>query len=538
MQLQPRWSRPRLASLCATLLLGVLLAVLAASAAAAEPLSRKVRPAALSTETPSGEGGEASGAAGESGSVSTPAGEGTTTEETAPEAGGKSRSRKRKLVATGESGESTSGSPGEAPSTPSASETEQSPRVRRTRRVRAARLGRCELNIETLTPAIPAGEGVTLTGKLLCSGSTAAGEEPIAIFQREHIHGSGFSQVASVSSEADGDYSITVADVQANSSFYASSPVGRSKQTLIRVTPEVSLKGPAGIALLTRGDHLGEQRHNRFTFTGNAGTIAAGARLELQDEYAASGEQWHTIAFARVDAEGGFSVAHSFKTAGELSVRVMVRPRGPYVAGVSEALSYDVAQAQNPKLTIQSSADPVAAAESVTITGAASGAKDQPVALLARTPGHPFAVVASATTDGEGNYSFTVAPAQSTTYLVATASESSSELFEGVRYTLTPAPMPQTIQAGRPTSFSGTILGAHEGQVVYLQRQSAFGVGFRIVGEGKVGADSSYSITTALAGASGATLRIKVPGDAESVGTTSQPFTLGLTTTPPGAEGE
>jgi hypothetical protein len=535
MQLQLHRPRLRIAPFSGAIFLAGLLAsasTFATSATAAEPLSRSVRSAALLTSPASSEGSQASdesSTSGESATSSTPVSEGASTGETTPESGKRARGRKSKLVSSTESSEPTSGSAGESTPTTPAGESESSPRVPRVRRVRASRLGRCELSIETATPTVPAGESVTLTGKLLCPQAVDAAEEPITIFQRERAHGvSGFSQVAGDNDEADGSYSITVADVDANSIFYASSPAARSKQTVIKVTPEVSLKGPSELALSTRGDHLGGGRHDRFTFTGNAGAIAAGARLELQDEYATSGEQWHTIAFARVGEEGGFSVAHSFKTAGEMSVRVLVRPKGPYVAGVSESLSYEVAQAQNPKLTIQSSAEPVAAEASVTITGVAAGDAEQPVALLARTPGHPFTALAKATTDSTGNYSFTVAPLQSTTYLVATASETSAELFEGVRYTLTAAPAPQTIQAGSQMSFSGTILGAHEGQVVYLQRQSASGVGFHVVGEGKVGADSTSSIPAAFFGDTTAVLRIKVPGDAESVGTTSQPFTLGL----------
>jgi hypothetical protein len=545
MQLQLHRPRTRIAPLSGAIFLAGVLAsasTFAASTAAAEPLSRSVRPAALLTSAASGEGSETSsessqpstsGEPSESGASDTPVSEGNSTGETLPESGKKTRGKKSELVSSSEAGEPTSGASGESTPTTPAGESESSPRAPRVRRVRASRVGGCTLSIETTTPTVPAGESVTFTGKLLCPQSVDVAEQPITVFQREHTRGvSGFSLLASGSGEADGSYSITVADVQANSIFYASSPLARSKRIVIKVTPVVTIKGPAGLALSTRGDHLGGGRHNRFTFTGNAGTIAAGARLELQDEYAASGEQWHTIAFARVGEEGGFAVAHSFKTAGEVSVRVLVRPKGPYVAGVSESLTYEVAQAQNPKLTIQSSAEPVAAGASVTITGIAAGEAEGPVALLARTPGHPFTALAKATTDSTGNYSFTVTPPQNTTYVVTTASETSAELFEGVRYTLTTAPAPQSIQAGTQMSFSGTIVGAHEGQVVYLQRQSASGVGFRVVGEGKVGAESTYSIPAAFSGAATAVLRIKVPGDAESVGTTSQPFTLGLSSAP------
>ena len=255
--------------------------------------------------------------------------------------------------------------------------------------------------------------------------------------------------------------------------------------------------------------------------------VAAGERVTLQREYTTTDEQWHPIAFARVQEDGSFSISHGFRTPGEVSVRVVIHPRGE-IAGASEPLTYVIAQAQNPELTIASSADPVSSGQPVQITGIALGAPGQSVKLLARTPGHPFAPVAEATTDEGGAYEFTVSPLQSTTYRVSSATTVSTPLFEGVKYDLTLNPPPSSVAAGTPLSFTGTLLPAQPGEVVFLERENTSGTGFRLLDSAIVEGDGSFSITHSFTRQGNWTLRVRVPADADSLGSTSAPFALAV----------
>jgi hypothetical protein len=229
-------------------------------------------------------------------------------------------------------------------------------------------------------------------------------------------------------------------------------------------------------------------------------------------------------------------VTHSFRIPGQASVRTIVHAGTENVAAVSEALHYEVAQRQNPQLTIDASADPIAYGQSVTISGIAAGMTSQPVTLLARTRGGAFAVVATATTDATGHYTFSAEPLASTYYRVTDATTRSSALFEGVSFAVTTDPIgglaagtepaPDAVAAGGQLTFSGTLNPARVGQPVYLERGYASGAGFRVVGEGTVDGSSTYTISHAFQAPGNELLRIRVPSDGERLASTSAPFTI------------
>ena len=176
-------------------------------------------------------------------------------------------------------------------------------------------------------------------------------------------------------------------------------------------------------------------------------------------------------------------------------------------------------------LSIQASADPLVYGQSLTISGVAAGAAGQPVTLLARTAGGAFTEVAKTTTEADGDYSFTQMPLQSTYYRVSDASAQSTALVEGVAFALTSTPPPTTAGAGQLVSFSGTLSPAPVGQVVYLEREYPSGVGFHVIGETKVAANSEYLIEQAFDKAT-IVLRLRAPGDGQFIETTGAPFTV------------
>jgi hypothetical protein len=409
-----------------------------------------------------------------------------------------------------------------APQSSSSGETESTPRHARG----TGRRGSCHVSLEASPARLIAGATVTLSGKLQCAAAADLTAQPLVVFQRGRA--SGMSEVATTSTDADGSFQVADVTVDANTIFIARAPGGQRARVAVKVAPMVTLSGPSGAQLATRtGAGAAGARHNRFTFTGTVTPVAAGARVTLQREYGATDEQWHPIAFARVQEDGSFSVSHGFRTPGQVSVRVVVHPKGE-IAGASEPLTYVIAQAQNPQLTIASSADPVASGQPVQITGVALGAPGQSVKLLARTPGHPFAPIAEASTDEAGAYQFTVSPLQSTTYRVSSATTISTPLFEAVKYDLTLATPPSGVAAGTPLTLTGTLLPAQPGQVVFLERENVSGTGFRLLDSAIVAADGSYSITHTFTRQGSWTLRVRVPADSESQGSTSAPFALAV----------
>jgi hypothetical protein len=410
-------------------------------------------------------------------------------------------------------------------------------------RVRGRRHGKCELSLQASSELVTAGETVTLQGRLLCPGGTIATGETVTLNQRQLAGGpSASSALAAAISDEGGSFQTTSAPLTARSVFVVRSTLARhGARIVVRVAPKVTLEGPAtaGAQLATRGARTAAggpgttvRGRSRLTFTGTVTPSTPGTLVALQREYATAGEQWHTIAFARVGPEGRYTIAHGFRSAGEVSVRVLARPKGE-VSAASEPLTYEIVQAQNPQLTIESSADPIALGASATIAGVAAGAPGQTVTLQARTPGQSFEPVTKATTDMGGAYTFSVTPIQNTSYRVLSANATSTELLEGVRYALAPTPPPSTVQDGATVAFSGTLTPAPTGQAVYLECEDAHGVGFHIVASGTVGVAYSYSIPYAFHNAGSRVMRIKVKRTPQILGTTSAPFTIAVTPSAP-----
>jgi hypothetical protein len=423
--------------------------------------------------------------------------------------------------------ESTATPPSEPGSTTVS--VEAGPRPRRVTQARPQRAGSCHVSIEATSPRISSGETVTLFGSLQCEGGAIAAGVAVTISESQPGAGAaGSSEVGTATTEADGSYKLTPAVFTTNTLFYARAPGAHGAHTLVKVAPKVTLEGPAaGTHLLTRGGHAAARAHNRMTFTGTVSPADSGALVTLQREYAASGEQWRPIAFGRVGPYGRYSITHGFRSPGMASFRVVVHPTGANMVAASAPLSYEIAQAQNPKLTIQTTADPISYGQAVRIKGVAAGPEQQ-VTLLGRTPETGFVEVAHQSTDAGGNYDFEVSPLRNTSYRVSDATTTSTELYEGVKYALLTATAPQTAQAGQQLIFSGTLAPADVGGVVFLEREGASGINFHVVETAPVRADSSYSIAYSFSHVCSCVMRIRVPAGSENEASTSQPFSVGV----------
>jgi hypothetical protein len=398
----------------------------------------------------------------------------------------------------------------------------------------------CTATIEASAARIVAGEAVSVFGKVSCPGGLADAKRQAITVSEAAPAGAGasarsFDAVGTASPEADGSYQLGPVTLNANTIFRVR--VGRhGAHTSVRVAPSVTLSAPAPSALSASiRAHARAAQRDKTTFSGTVTPASAGARVALQIAYAADGEQWRTVAYGDV-SDGQYSIVHGFRIPGEAKVRVVAHAKGSTAPGVSEAVTYTIPAPQNPQLTIQASADPLAFGETVTLSGVAAGAVTQPVTLLARTSNSAFAPVATTTSDASGNYSFAETPEVNTYYEVSYATNKSIVLFEGVKYGLNLNAPTASIAAGQPLTLSGSLTPAHASVSVYLERESAAGVGFHVIATGVFDpANSTFSVTHTFAGAKSATLRVRIAGDAQNRGSASAPFTLSLTPAPAAA---
>jgi hypothetical protein len=392
----------------------------------------------------------------------------------------------------------------------------------------ADELKHCSATIESSSSEITAGDSVTIFGKLSCPSGVSVGERELTVSEgQQGTAKAALTVLGSATTEADGSYKIGSLAFDTNTTFHVR--VGHhGARVVVKVAPLVTLSGPSPAAILSTvgGAHALGARPPKVTFSGTVKPGDGGGRVALQVAYAESGEQWRTVSFANVEADGSYSVGHRFRTAGQASVRVLAHKRGRNVLAASEPLTYEVVQPQNPRLTIHSSLAPLPYGQATTISGVAAEAPNQTVTLLAHTHAGNFAPVTTTTTDSGGNYSFAAqAPTESTYYRVSVAKTLSTTLYEGVKRTLTLDPLPAAAQAGQPVTFTGTVTPADEGQTVYAERQNASGIGFHIVASATIGA-SGFSIAHTFTNAGSYTMRIRVPGDPALQTATSAPFSF------------
>jgi hypothetical protein len=396
--------------------------------------------------------------------------------------------------------------------------------------------GNCQAGINVAPRIVTVGDPVVIFGSVLCEGVGAAGQT-VKLFQ--HNSGSpGYSFVQSTTTDAAGFYAFTGAAgaVSTRSAWYVRVGSVRSVAKAVRVAAQVTLSGPPDGSQLLTGPA------NKVTFTGTVNPNDAGSAVVLQRQDAATGGTWHRIdAIGTVGAGGGFSIVHTFVFPGDANIRVVVFNRAhvnPHnVPSPSNVLTYEISQAQNPALTIQASADPIVDGQTVTISGVVAGAANKPVTLLAGTARHNVVtVVAKATTDGSGKYTFSAqSPTMSTAYRVRGAGKASAVLYVGVKDVLTANVSATSVQAGQALTFSGTVAPDHTGHAIYLERQNASGPGFHVVQVGAVGAGSSYSIVHTVYDVGTQVFRVEIPGGPENEGAVSAPFTIQVTPAPAAA---
>jgi hypothetical protein len=391
-------------------------------------------------------------------------------------------------------------------------------------------LGRCSISIRVAPRRIQAPEQVEAKGRLRCRPHANASGQMVTLY--EHAAGTaGFVPVKNTTTTTGGFYELSTGPLSTNASFYVRSHGAQSASRRVRVAAQVTLTGPPEGTQIETG--VPE------TFSGTVNPTDEGARVILQRQNAITGDEWHRIGVGLVGAGGAYSITHIFRVPGDASIRVLVRSDGLNVPSESEnMLEYEISQAQNPSLTINSSADPITYGQSVTISGVLAGTtKSQPVTLLARTVHqHGFAPIAQISTEANGSYSFPAqSPVNSTLYEVKGTGQKSAVLYEGVKNVLTAEVSPTTVQAGEALTFKGTVAPDHTGHVIYLERQNAAGTGFHVVQVGRVLPGSTYLIVHQFYVPGTKIVRIDIPGGPDNGRAVSQLFTITVTPAPASA---
>jgi hypothetical protein len=409
--------------------------------------------------------------------------------------------------------------------------------------------GRCAINIRVAPRLLTAPEPVEVKGQLECGRGAVLGGQLVTLY--EYVAGTaGYVPAQSARTNASGFYEFKSPALNANTSFYVRSHGAQSGREKARVSLQVTLTGPP------EGTQIVTGAPNKQTFSGTVSPADVGARVILQRQNAVAGDEWHRIGFGQVVAGGPtggtYTITHTFRVPGDASIRVLVRSDRINSPSPSNELEYDISQAQNPSLTILSSADPISYGQPVGISGVLAGATTpQTVTLLARTVHqHGFAPVAEVSTDTSGNYSFPAqTPVNSTLYRVSASAPGcsaappllkackarqlkSAVLYEGVKDVLTAEVMPSTVQTGGTLTFKGTVAPDQAGHIIYLERENAKDTAFHVVQVGHVLPGSVYSIVHQVYVPGTKVYRIDIPGGPDNGRAVSQPFTIVVTPAP------
>jgi hypothetical protein len=250
------------------------------------------------------------------------------------EAARNARREREAGAAASETGSATSPSQPGAPSEPSSASAPKSQRG-------------CRVSIEASSTRVTAGEAVTLSGALVCPTGTSAADQQLPIYAREGgTAADSFSPAATVTTEADGSFQLTSGPLRESTVFQVRDGRHRAR-VAVKVAPAVTISAlPTAAQASSTSGQTHSRKRVRTTFTGTVTPAVSGALVALQLAYAATGERWHSVAYGHVAADGSYSIAHTFSTPGDVSVRAIVHLGAHYAAAASQALSYEVPQPQ------------------------------------------------------------------------------------------------------------------------------------------------------------------------------------------------
>jgi hypothetical protein len=381
------------------------------------------------------------------------------------------------------------------------------------------------LTIAATPDPITPGQGVLIYGQL--KGPDSA-NQTIYLFHRIIPH-YRYTPIGVTHTNADGFYEFVRADgvVVSNRNWYVRGPWNTHSHTVHeRVDADVTLTTSTAAATTAQPVAL----------SGTVYPAHPHQRVLIQVQDSASGNGWHTITPAYTHWDSSFTTDYKFRTPGSYTLRAYFPGDPRNDAGQSDPLTVTVQQDQNPSFTISASAAVVIENQTETISGTlyAAGSTtttqpNVPVTLYGKSAyGGYFKALASDTTDGSGNYTFTQMPLHNTVYKVETASGPhtvTAKLYIGVQDVVTIGASSPTVTVGGTDTITGTVTPDHTGHVVYLQELNSDGSWSDIQNSYlKVGSQYSFTYTPGEAGT--VQLRVLVTGGPINLGGVSTPVTI------------
>jgi hypothetical protein len=191
------------------------------------------------------------------------------------------------------------------------------------------------------------------------------------------------------------------------------------------------------------------------------------------------------------------------------------------------------------RLTIAADPEPVLWGDNATISGRLRGPENAGKAIELQHDPHPFGSdynpepLARTTTNAQGFYTFTIAPARNTNYRAITTTDPRqlSDNFKlHVRMRINRSVSDRTPRRGQRVAFVGAVAPAHDGQVIRIQRRGSDGI-FRTVARTKL-TDAGDKFPTnsfyerKLRIKRDGTFRVQVKGDADHSGNSSDPVRI------------
>lgn len=386
--------------------------------------------------------------------------------------------------------------------------------------------GKHSLTISVSENPIVEGQPIVIYGHL--AGPNDGGRE-VVLYHR-NAFSSTFTPVQRTKTDAAGYYAFERLPerVITNRDWFARSLGARSATVHEHVYAQLTLTGSAAA-----GSTVQTGPHNPVTFSGTVTPANVGQPIVLQRQDANGGETWHTIQTGRVGPGGQYSIVHEFRFPGDANIRVLLRRDGVNIASPSNVLSYEIEQAENPALTIDSSQNPIVAGQTETISGTLQTGAGQSVTLYARTAGGVLEPVAATTSTEDGSYSFAPQTLQSSTYYqTRSGATRSTLLFVGVKYVVSATSETTTIAQGQSVTLTGSVTPSSPGHVVDLQQQAASGQWVTIARSLTTG-ESTFTLTRPLFVAGTVTLRAFVPGGPSNQGTASTGIVFTVTPVAP-----
>jgi hypothetical protein len=366
------------------------------------------------------------------------------------------------------------------------------------------------------------GQPIVIYGHLLGVNSA---DRQVVLYHRS-AYASRFTAVQQTSTDASGYYAFTrlPEKVLTNREWFVRSLGARSATVHEHVYAQVTLSGSA-----PAGSTIDTGPHNPATFSGMVTPASVGQPIVLQRQDADGGESWHTIQSARVAPGGSYSFVHEFRYPGDANIRVLLRRDGVNIASPSSVIPYEIEQAENPALTIESSQNPIETGQSETVSGTLAAGPNVALSLYARTAGGTLTAVATTTSGNGGSYAFAAQTLQNSTYYeVRAGTTDSTLLFVGVKYAVSASAESTTIEQGQQVMLTGSVAPASGAHTVDLQEQTSSGQWVTI--ERTVTAsDSTFTLTRPLFAEGDISLRAFVPGGPSNQSAASVPVTIEVT---------